>query len=299
MTETIETVDAPAKFLADYRGPRIVKPGVYTMSLDDYHRDPVPGGSLSSTGARRILPPGCPARFDYDRRHGRLATKAMELGTAAHALVLGTGPELEVIDAPDRRTKAVKAHVETARADGLLPLLEYEYQQVLAMAEAIKAHPGAGALFDPDHGTPERSLFWRSGGIWRRARPDWMHDAPSGRLIVTDYKTCASADLDKLSRAMFDLGYHQQAAWYLDGVRALGLGADPAFVFVFQEKTPPYLVRFVEPDVIALKIGRDLNEQAAQLYRECSKSGSWPGYSSDVDPLTLPAWVENTYHWER
>ncbi len=301
--------DAPAQFLAQRRGPKITEPGVYTMSLEDYHRDPVPDGSLSSTGARRILPPGCPARFDYDRHHGRLATRAMELGTVAHSLLLG-GPEPEVIDAPNRRGKDVKEFEAAARADGVIPMLAHEYEIVEQMVAAVRADPAAGPLFAPNSGLPEQSLFWQENGIWWRARPDWLRVLADGRLAVVDYKTCICADLNALSKTTHDLGYHQQGALYLKGVRALIrriselLGVDvstqpPAFLFAFQEKMPPYLVRIVELDVIALKIGDDLNEEAARVFRECSKSGRWPGYSDEVDLLPLPAWVENAYHWER
>ncbi len=34
----------------------ITAPGVYVIPADDYHADPVPGGSISASGARRILP---------------------------------------------------------------------------------------------------------------------------------------------------------------------------------------------------------------------------------------------------
>ena len=44
--------------------------------------------SLSSTGARRLIAPGCPALFDYERRHPRTPTPAMRLGRAAHRPVM-------------------------------------------------------------------------------------------------------------------------------------------------------------------------------------------------------------------
>ena len=62
----------------------ITEPGVYTMDEADYHADPVPGGSLSCSGAKKLL--ACPARFAYDREHPPAPTPAMELGTAAHKL---------------------------------------------------------------------------------------------------------------------------------------------------------------------------------------------------------------------
>jgi hypothetical protein len=89
-------------------------------------------------------------------------------------------------------------------------------------------------------------------------------------------------------------GYHTQAATYMDGVRALGIDSAPAFLDVFQEKAPPFLVRIFEPDALALQIARDLNRAALQKYAECDAAGQWPGYPNP-ELIGLPAWVENEY----
>ena len=48
--------------------------GVYDgMDEDAYHADPVPGGSLSASGAKLLLPPSCPALYHYRRDHPKAA----------------------------------------------------------------------------------------------------------------------------------------------------------------------------------------------------------------------------------
>ena len=117
------------------------------------------------------------------------------------------------------------------------------------------------------------------------------------RLIVADYKTTASADPAALSKSMHTYGYHQQGAWYLDAVTALGLtgGLEPAFVLIFQEKTPPYLVTVVQPDPVALRIARERNAVALDTYRRCVTTGHWPGYADGVISLALPPWAEREH----
>jgi hypothetical protein len=182
------TVEAPEQAVNPlWRGP-----GLYTadeLSLEAYHRDIVPGGSLSSSGARKLLAPGCPAQFKYDLDHGEAPKKIWDLGTAAHKLVLGDGPELVVVDRARWDTNEAKAEVATIRAAGNIPLKRPELEQVQAMAQALREHPEAGWLLDPNHGTPEQSVFWeeRALDITRRARTDWLrHDG-----IVVDYKGLA------------------------------------------------------------------------------------------------------------
>src|SRR5215469_11135399 len=113
----------------------ITEPGIYEIDEATYHGDPVPGGSLSSSGARKLLPPSCPAKFAWERENPPEPTKALDLGTAAHSLVLGIGKPLAWIDAEDWRTKAAKEWRDAARAEGSVPLLLHEFNQVDAMAQ--------------------------------------------------------------------------------------------------------------------------------------------------------------------
>lgn len=270
-------------------------PGVYRMTNEEYHADPVPGGSLSSSGARKLLPPSCPAIFQYEREHGQEPKIEFDIGHAAHKLVLGDGPELVVVDADSWRTNAAKDAAKEARERGAVPLLPDDHAQVEAMAAALREHPVAAALFDPDRGTAEESLFWRDQptGIMRRARLDWLPEPGRGRLIIPDYKTCASADPDALAKSVHRFGYHQQASFYLDGVQALGLGDETAaFVFVCQEKKAPYLVTIIELDAMALRIGGIRNRRAIDIFVECTATNHWPGYSDGIELLSLPAWAE-------
>jgi hypothetical protein len=291
MTVSAGAVDAPAA------GLELTEPGVYDITAEAYHADPVKGGSLSSTGARKLLPPSCPARFRYEQQHPPAPRQAWDVGTAAHTLVLGAGPELFRVTFDDLRTKAARQEVADARARGAVPLRPAEYDQVHEMAEVLRAHPVAAKLLRRGRGMPEQTLIWRDQptGVMRRARLDWLPAAGPGRLIIPDYKTCRSADLESVPRAMHDYGYHQQAAWYLSGVKALGLAEQPAFVFIFQEKTPPYVVTVVEPDAMALRIGRHRNRQALELYAACRTSGHWPGYSEQIELLSVPPWVESRF----
>ncbi|MGI5144822.1 PD-(D/E)XK nuclease-like domain-containing protein [Plantactinospora sp. CA-294935] len=270
----------------------ITEPGLYSISEAEYHGDPVPVGSLSSSGARRLLPPSCPAKFAYERENGRAPQPDFDLGHVAHHRLLGSGPEIVVVDAPDWRTKAAREQRDAAHAVGAAPLLAKDYQRVLEMVEALRRHPLANALFDPTTGDAEQSAFWvdEETGVWRRARFDFLRNRVSGRPVVVDYKTTESAEREHIRRAVSRYGYHQQDPWYLDAVTALGLGEDAGFLFVFQEKTPPYLVTVVELEEPDRASGRAQNRKAIEVYRQCVETGRWPGYADDIVPISLPPW---------
>jgi hypothetical protein len=276
----------------------VTKAGVYLeMPVEVYHADPVPQGSLSSSGARKLLPPSCPALYRYERDNPPAPTDTFDLGHAAHQLALGVGPEIVVVDANDWRTNAAKEAKAQAHEDGKVPVLRDTYEQVIAMRDALHAHPIASALLG-DGGQGEVSLFWTDEptGIWRRCRLDWKPAPRTGRAIGIDYKTARSADPEKFAKSAVDYGYHQQHAWYLDGMVALDLAdKDAAFVFIVQEKTAPYLVSVVQLDVEAVRIGRQLNRRAIGIYAECQSTNTWPGYADDVALVSLPFWYERQF----
>ncbi|MER6891998.1 PD-(D/E)XK nuclease-like domain-containing protein [Streptomyces halstedii] len=274
----------------------ITEPGVYDLPAEVYHRDPVQGGSLSSSGARKLLAT-CPARFRYELDNPPESTAAMNLGTAAHRLVLGVGAELVEIEATDWRTKAAKEQRDEALAAGMVPLLTEQHEQVHAMAAALREHELASVLLS-GAGKPEQTLVWRDGpsGVWRRMLADFLPEVePTGRMYLTDYKTSVSAHPAAISKAIESYGYHAQGAWYVDGVKALGLAEEVPFFLVVQEKTRPYFVSVVQLNALALDAGRYANRRAIELYADCRKSDHWPPYVEGLAQIGLPGWAENRF----
>ncbi|MGW9397264.1 PD-(D/E)XK nuclease-like domain-containing protein [Streptomyces sp. NPDC055642] len=267
-----------------------VEPGLYDIPAELYHSDPIPGGSLSSTGAKKLAS-SCPAKFKHWLDNPQPHNKALELGTAAHKLVLDDGPELVLVDADKWNTDSIRAEVAAIRAAGDIPLKRHELEQVRAMAAALRQDEEAARLLEPGSGVAEQSAFWDDNGIWRRARFDWLRD--DGQIV--DYKTARSCRREDLEKAFYEHGYAQQQEWYLDAGLAFDL-VDPEkpFQFVLQEKEPPYLVVVTTCDPMARGIGRHLNEVALNTYAICRESGEWPGYLPN--PMTaLPTWVERQY----
>lgn len=274
----------------------VTAPGIYDMTAEEYHADKaVPGGSLSSSGARRLLPPGCPALYRWEQDHPQPAKKTFDFGHAAHKEVLGEGPELVVVDAPLWNTDNIRAEVAAIREDGGIPLKAHEYEQVQAMAAAIRQHPLASALLDPSTGQAEASLFTQdpATGVWMRARPDWLPHRTAGRTILSDYKTTADASNEGFTKSIQSFGYYQQSPWYIDVAAALDLASDDAeFLFIAQEKNPPYLVNVIGLDADWLRKGRARNRAALEKYAECTATGRWPAYGDEPNYLSQPVWAD-------
>lgn len=279
---------------------KVTGPGVYSIPAEQYHADPVPGGSLSSTGARKLLAPSCPAKFRHWQDEGQAPKAEFEFGSAAHRLVLGVGEEIAEIKADNWKSSKARDLADEHRAAGRIPLLSRDLATAREMADVVRAHPIASALLRPGSGAPEQTLVWQVSAqlengevvpVRCRALVDWLPNPGGGRLILPDYKTCASAAPAKVERAIVDYGYHVQGAWYLAGLRALGLADERAeFVLVMQEKTAPYVVTVIQPDRDSMRLGQMRMREALDVYARCVASGRWPGYSDDVVLTELPPW---------
>ena len=253
-------------------------PGIYGgITNADYHADPALGSTSLKTLATRT-----PAHYQHDKAHPKFSD-AFTLGTAAHSLILEADESaFTVINAANWMTKAAKEAKEDALLSGCVPLLLKDYEQVVAMRDSVMAHPFARGLLTGHKA--EQSVFWEEDGLMLKCRPDaWQ----PGALI--DLKTARSADPNEFGKTAHEFGYHQSAAHYIDGVKA-ATGEELPFHFVLVEKTEPYLVSVVELDVEAINIGRQLNDRAKRIYRECVESNTWPGYPS-ADLISLPMWA--------
>jgi len=255
-----------------------MKPGIYSgVSNADYHRDPALGSTSLKTLATRT-----PAHYQHDKTHPK-TSDAFDLGTVVHSIILeGDAFGVEICPFSAWTTKAAKDARDEARAAGKIPLLTRDWLQVLNMRDAVMAHPIARDLFTGHKA--EQSVFWDEDGLTLKCRPDaWK----PGMLV--DLKTTRSADPNEFGKTAHEFGYHQSAAHYIDGVKA-ATGEELPFHFVLVEKTAPYFVSVVELDIEAVNIGRQLNDRAKRIYRECAETNTWPGYPN-ADLISLPMWA--------
>lgn len=265
-----------------------IKDGLYGKIPDFvYHQD---RGSLSSSGARLLLPPSCPAKFKERMDNPPKPKREYDFGHVAHRLILGEGADIVEIEAPDYRTKDAREQRDKAHADDKVPVLTSELDKARRMADKVLRDPDAGPLFKRGHA--EVSLYHvdPETGVRLRARPDWL-TLIDDRLWCVDFKTTNTANLDEFERKAAGFGYHLQAAFYLDLLIALEIHAEPAFVLVACEKDAPHIVSVREPDAEAVAEGRRRNRQAIRLYARCHERDEWPSYATGIVPMSLPPWA--------
>lgn len=287
-----EADDTEAEALAE---PWITEPGIYRMSPEQYHADPVVGRSVSSTALRMMLPPqGCPAKARHylDHPTERHISSAMEFGSAAHNLVLGETTKVIKMDVENWRSPADREERDAHQAAGRVVIKASDWPRVEALAEAIQADPWASALLSS--GEAEVVLVWRDEptGLMVRAMFDRLAVTGTGTLPWPDYKTTPDASPDAFGKSVDRFAYHQQIELYSAGIRAVMPDRDPHGFLVAQEVDPPHLVQVYPLDPVARRVGQARNRWALDLYAQCVADSTWPGYVESPHDLSLPRWAE-------
>lgn len=272
--------------------PIVTEPGIYDLPEDVYHADvalvPTLGRSLSSSGAKALARGDrTPAHYAHELTH-RVSKDTWDVGTVAHALILNNADDrIRVVDAYDWRTKVAQQAKVDGRDAGLVVVHRGQLREAARMASAVRRNPTARDVLDAP-GLTEKSIYWidERTGVTCRGRIDRI---ASGKALV-DIKTSEDASPSGFGRQAWNLGYLQQAAWYVDGWHAL-TGETLPWVWLVVEKSRPHLVAHYWASHEQLAYGRAQNEEALRIYAECASAGRWPGYSPEIEPLTLPRWA--------
>lgn len=256
---------------------------LYDLDEKSYHER----RELSSTGVRRIL--DSPGRFRYWEDHPQPPKAAFDLGSAAHAKILGVGagtveyPPEHLTPSGNASTKAATVEWEKEqRAAGLIPISAGDARRVDAMAEAVLAEPEARVILERIAGR-EVTIIQEIDGVPVRARFDLYGDGEAA-----DLKTTRDAS-PRFNKSVASFGYHLQRRWYDDAHFAETGERLNSFPLIVVESAAPYAVGVYDLDVMYHETAGEKCEKARRLYRECVATGVWPWYGRRT--LTAPAWV--------
>jgi hypothetical protein len=227
-------------------------------------------------------------------------TPAMAFGAACHKYVLerdGFDDEYAVMPNVDGRTKEgkeIKARFAQENA-GKTVITTDNLAVMVDMVCALKACPLANKLIY-GKGETEKPFFWtdEETGEKCKVKLDRMVKY-NRRWYVVDYKTTATADTFHFNSTLWKLGYHLQAAMYTEGMmKVKKLKKRPGFLFVAQEKTPPYSVNVIEVSEEVMNAGVAKFHQLLEKLHACKLIDQWPGYLNGNVPndAFVPNWMQ-------
>lgn len=264
---------------------------VRDMPPERYHAT----NAMSAGGLKRMKQ--SPAHFygmqlDPNRPEPGDPTPAMKNGTLVHtALFEPDRVAARYVVKPEGMNFSTKEGKAWRDAQTLEIVEDAQMRTALAQAAAVRAVPDLAALLADGYG--EASAFWidPETGELCKCRPDWTSPAGDG-VILVDGKTCQDAGPDGFGRAIWNMDYHLQAAWYSDGFEAATGLRVHGFVFAAVESAWPHVAAPYMLGDDVLDAARRENRRLLNRYAECKRTGIWPGYASAIQLINLPAWAQ-------
>lgn len=288
-------------------GRMVAEPGLYRMPAKLYHTDPCIEPSLSNSVAKIIV--GKSPRHAWIA-HPRLnpahknsdPDRVMEIGSVAHALLLGEGAEIAPIDAKDYKKDDSKKARAAAYAANMLPILKPDLETAAAMVAVAKIeltyYPNIAPALALGGGQSEVVAVWRDGSAWCRC----MIDRVSTDLrTILDYKTTGDAHPSACAARISQNDFQMQDPFYRRGLDAL----DPAgcgrrrFYFLYQEQDEPFACTVHELDGHHRHIGERQVETAVRAWSRCMSAGRerihWPAYPRIIHRVEMKPWAEQQW----
>lgn len=230
-------------------------------------------------------------------------TSARKLGRLVHLLTFeprALGRHFAVPEAMPRRTAdqriAADARDRDLEVSGITPVTQELWDRAHVLASNARNHPAVTAILSKSF-TPELTLVWEDPcfpGGRLKARLDYYSESVG---VVADLKTCGigQARPDKfISIACGALSnYHWQAAWYMRGLKALGMPAN-SFVWIAVETDGPMCVSVINCNSEILEYANREIEQHLKSLSDYMTAGSlsFLSYGSKIITPETPAWVK-------
>jgi PDDEXK-like domain of unknown function (DUF3799) len=274
-----------------------------------YYRDELPQSAYDSIDAVNISRLSLIGKsLKHYKRSPKRVTKALALGTAAHAAVLEperftrefvpwtkrTKPDEDgKTKASPRTGKEWQAFVASNPGKTIIPLSDYE--KALAIRDEIHAEPRSReAIQDVE---TEVTLVWvdPGTGILCKGRIDWLkrHDGERVSLKRTyprswvpsfgDVKTARDISPGKFFHEAAKLHYHTRMAWYADALRTLfGMDEDPETLILAVESGDIHDSVVYEMDEDDLQCGREEYQEWMTKLSIAIAHDSFPGMANET-----------------
>lgn len=265
------------------------------MPNEIYHAHPE---GISSTGLKLML--RSPAHYRYQEQEE--TTRPKQIGTAIHTAIL----EPDVFEKEYVLLKGVKVRTASEYKQAIKVhsservLVAHEADKVAGMKETVYANQILSSrLSEP--GYRELSLFVcdPETGVLIRVRYDLL----TADGLALDLKKTQDARPEEFSRAIFNYGYHTQAALYSDAFEWATGKRLQGFEFLAVEEKLPHGAKLYQPCETTLQEGRQLYREALNKFEICEQLGEWPSLACDgPEIISLPSWrmaqIENEIEGE-
>lgn len=276
------------------------EPGVYRdMSAADYFKV----AACSQSFLKRVQPwAGCDRRTPRTPGHAFAHlmvpqdddTDALLFGRAYHTLLFEPDEfdgRYHITPKITRRGGAWKAVLAAAEHRDVVWTEDHE--RMLCMRSVLRRNKRVRRVMEA-RGETEAAAFWN--------QPIALADGTTVLLpckmrldhfaleTTVDIKSCLIASQSEFGRDAAKFGYHIQVWKYRLGLKALR-DVDARWLFVAQEKSPPYAAACYTPSAQDIEAGGVAGMAAMRTVARCIIDNEWPCYDDKIAALQLPPYA--------
>lgn len=264
-----------------------IKPGIYDLSIDDYHLGP--GISRSGLMEFKRSPYHYWYRYLNPDYKPESSTPAQIIGNALHTLILEPNQfenRYFVLPEFNKTTKEGKAYWLKIQSElGQRETLSMNHFKIAeAMAESFRKHELASQFLEK--AKVEQSIYWidPDTNILCKCRPDILRSN-----LVVDLKTTQDGSARSFSKTVYNYGYHIQAAMIQEALKELKQTIIKDFLFLVIEKSAPYAISIYQLDEASIEQGRYEFKQLLMRYKHCLETNEWPAYT--IQTISIPRYA--------
>ena len=199
-------------------------------------------------------------KFLRDNPNDRVETMPMVFGRAYHVAMLEPNDFNKKVKVCNSATRTTKMFREFKADNSNAPtiLLTKEYDKIMRMQEVLFKHKQVKNLLTTD-GITEVANAWQDDdiGVYCKGKADYKN-----KNVLIDLKTTIDSSPYGFSQSCKKYGYDRQASFYMDGFNC------DEFIFIVQEKEPPFNVSIYYTSDNFLTQGRDEYKHLLDVYRK-------------------------------
>ena len=247
------------------------------------------GPGISFSNIKEIFEPNTPQNFKIKLGQERVATKAMEIGTATHLGILQHEEFIKTVRvAPDvnKRTKAGREEFQkfTEENAGKIILNNDDLERIEGMSEKVLAHPRLSGLINNDSNFIEHRGFFNWHNVFCKFSPDLLNRKT---CLIVDLKTAQAGHFYAFRNEIRQYHYDAQAAMYLYGARQI-FNEKFQFMWLVIEKHPPFQIYLYYPSKRMIIKAFERLESSVKLIAKCYKENKFPGVPVEAVEIDFP-----------
>jgi hypothetical protein len=266
---------------------KVIRPGIYNLSAEDYHQGP--GISRSALMAFKRSPYHYCYKYLNPDYITEQETACQALGNALHTYVLEPDEFEKRYFVMPKFNKVTKDGIERwqkikSELGKKETLSVHQYQTLQHMVASLKKNKLATQLIEK--AKIEQSLYWTDPdtGILCKCRPDILRSN-----LVADLKTTKDGSEWAFSKTIHEYGYHIQAAMIQEALKILKNIIIKEFIFLIIEKSAPYATSIYPLDQVSLEQGRCEFKKLLADYKQCLETNEWSSY--EIQEISLPRYA--------